>query len=553
MGFVYAKNNGNWSDTTTWAGGILPVTGDEVYTNGYTVDMDQDVDLLLISNDIAAIGVPRCDIPRMTSTSLPSGSVISSGDVIGNEDYRIFDKEIITLWRSTIINGGWIGYVFPTAKTIKQYSFLALSTTYGPEDWTFEGSNDGISWTVLDTVTGNNSGSFYSGVISNTTSYTHYRINITLSIPGNQQPRITFFDMTENTDTAQGYKYYGLVTVPASRNINFSGEGLKTYNGTVLRINSVNGDTVNITTVGGGTLIGVNQQRIQADATICQIINDPIVNISSDLYGIGRSILYSVGYTRNGLLRMYGPSTVNIIGNIYGSNNTNASYDCPVIQNGGVNSTLTITGNLIGSSVAKTYSVLRCYGTSSTNSIIGNIEGSVGNCVYIAGTNIDFNHIGTIRTLSSDCLALIIDDSKTTVPGIIRVTSPIINYQGSMAIATSTLKFYNTANIQWTVQDDLGVDKVLTNAGGSSGVPLESDVRNGVTYGAASGLTGTLLLPAASDVRVNVPFDNTFGTADLTAQDFFTAIATSNDPIAIRMRNMSTIQTTASTVASFDV
>ena len=56
-------------------------------------------------------------------------------------------------------------------------------TARDPKNWTFEGSNDGTNWTVLDTVTGNvfraNSQLFTFAIPENTVAYDHYRLNIT--------------------------------------------------------------------------------------------------------------------------------------------------------------------------------------------------------------------------------------------------------------------------------------------------------------------------------------------------------------------------------------
>lgn len=50
-----------------------------------------------------------------------------------------------------------------------------------PTAWTFEGSNDGTSWTVLDTVAGHSptSGETIHRILANTTSYSYYRVNVT--------------------------------------------------------------------------------------------------------------------------------------------------------------------------------------------------------------------------------------------------------------------------------------------------------------------------------------------------------------------------------------
>jgi hypothetical protein len=50
MAVRYAVATGNWSDTATWNGGTLPTSADDVYSNGFTVTIDQDVTVLSIRN-----------------------------------------------------------------------------------------------------------------------------------------------------------------------------------------------------------------------------------------------------------------------------------------------------------------------------------------------------------------------------------------------------------------------------------------------------------------------------------------------------------------------
>jgi hypothetical protein len=50
MAVRYAIATGNWSSTSTWNGGTLPTSADDVYANGFTVTIDQNVTVLSISN-----------------------------------------------------------------------------------------------------------------------------------------------------------------------------------------------------------------------------------------------------------------------------------------------------------------------------------------------------------------------------------------------------------------------------------------------------------------------------------------------------------------------
>ena len=63
--------------------------------------------------------------------------------------------------------------------------------TCSPKDWTIEGSNDGITWTVLDTRTNQsqvsaNLAKIGTYIVSNSTSYSKYRLNVTENNGGDQ-------------------------------------------------------------------------------------------------------------------------------------------------------------------------------------------------------------------------------------------------------------------------------------------------------------------------------------------------------------------------------
>lgn len=54
MALKYPLANGNWSNAANWNGGTLPVAGDDVRANGFTVTIDQDIDVLQISTNALA-------------------------------------------------------------------------------------------------------------------------------------------------------------------------------------------------------------------------------------------------------------------------------------------------------------------------------------------------------------------------------------------------------------------------------------------------------------------------------------------------------------------
>lgn len=50
MAVVYAVKTGNWSDTTVWNTGALPTSADDVYTNTFTVTINQNINVISLRN-----------------------------------------------------------------------------------------------------------------------------------------------------------------------------------------------------------------------------------------------------------------------------------------------------------------------------------------------------------------------------------------------------------------------------------------------------------------------------------------------------------------------
>lgn len=123
-------------------------------------------------------------IPKMTSNTLPSGVASASNEF--SYAYRSFDGDFATIssaWGSNETTA-WLRYDFLKPEVIEQYVIYpqTTATDRAPKDWTFEGSNDGITWNVLDTqsnITGWVDSTPKKFTFSNSNLYKDYRINIT--------------------------------------------------------------------------------------------------------------------------------------------------------------------------------------------------------------------------------------------------------------------------------------------------------------------------------------------------------------------------------------
>jgi len=129
-------------------------------------------------------------IPDMTSATTPSGIVSASGEL--NSSYAGWYAFAYSIPNGNSMtwaisgNSGWLQYQFPTPHMVTKYAITNRneSSPRSPKNWTFQGSNNGSTWTVLDTQTDITSwtsapNTTLTFTFTNTNSYTYYRISVT--------------------------------------------------------------------------------------------------------------------------------------------------------------------------------------------------------------------------------------------------------------------------------------------------------------------------------------------------------------------------------------
>ena len=91
---------------------------------------------------------------------------------------------------STYVPTGWTGQFLPVAQTVVEYAIFSsgVNTDANPKDWTFEGSQNGVDWTTLDTRADEILPALEFTVYSflNTVAYLYYRLNVSAN-NGNSQ------------------------------------------------------------------------------------------------------------------------------------------------------------------------------------------------------------------------------------------------------------------------------------------------------------------------------------------------------------------------------
>ena len=301
--------------------------------------------------------------------------------------------------------------------------------------------------------------------------------------------------------------------------------------------------------------------------------------------------------------------TINIVANdgIFYNGQGTTRTNRPILFNSiSSNQTVNITGNLVSNNYYQYF--LAMAGTNNTVNFIGDIitssNNQQGNFNMSAGNNCVLNVTGTIIGNAQQCIFLgTTTNARLNINGIIQgqstgnliesTSSSIVTFSGAVTNLNDFEVFYckylrlkNGVETQRTYQTQvLNQNKTMYSSATGIGMPATTNVRNGITYGDASQYSGSMIVPSPSDVRVNVPTDNTVGTADLTAGDLWnkltseitasgsigkllkdnlddtvssrstdsgviTELNTSSVDVAVRLRNASTVNITGNQINS---
>lgn len=170
-----------------------------------TLDILLNVNKILLSSNSKTysltppIYATETAIPQMTSNTLPSGRAFGSSEYnTSTLPYVAFDRVEGTGAFVTKDNlGGYLGYEFVNPIRVGKYAIRSTNNVNEfnrlPKDWTFEGSNDGISWTILDTqvnqIWTTATYNEYIIAISKAENYRIYRLNWSAN-GGNSSPTL---------------------------------------------------------------------------------------------------------------------------------------------------------------------------------------------------------------------------------------------------------------------------------------------------------------------------------------------------------------------------
>lgn len=439
MGYRFAVANGNWSSAATWDQSTIPVAGDYVVANNFTVTVDTNISVATLST----LATDNQGItPTMTSNTAPAGYVASALTTSGSQfPYLAFDRNTVTFYLSATnvsVTPQWIQLQFPSAVIINRYRFRGDGSNANrtANNWTLQGSNDGIAFTTLHTVTAGSPGAtayYTSPLIGNTTAYLYYRINVTATAATANPVAFSEILLLETTySTASGVSGGGF-NVTGTRTITLTSNDPYAPN-----IAVVAGTTNTITYSGAaGTTF-----TLSAGANVGQFIRSLTTAVNC------------VAVTSSG--------TMNATGVVPVSASTVAAN---AILISGANSIVSFTGNVLRSTGGNCRGITTS--AACTLTVIGNVESGSGN----DGIGIVFGSTGTLN-----------------ITGDISMSTSMANRNAAVYLGGTTLTTTCniTGSVTGTTTSSSNNSATIVNAGSNISIYITGSVNGGSFTGSST-------------------------------------------------------------------
>jgi hypothetical protein len=343
------------------------------------------------------------------------------------------------------------------------------------------------------------------------------------------------------------------------------------------------------TTWVGGVVPGVGDDAVisHSVAADVDIVCDAILGVGPLNVTTSRNITVSgiIGHQSGAhTTLLVNMGNVNDIANIsFGQLRTQSSTnnDCRAIVIQG-NGTVNLNGDMIpagGNGRNRNVSVLSGVKVFVNGSLlVGGSSGTFnGGCIYIDNASAEVYITGTID--SGGTSPIVVLNGKLFLSAAIVAASSSRNavyatggevFYGSVTMFSGLngrapvwspfIKQLTNSSVQITMKtDDVNTDRLLYTANQLTGYPTEADVRSGEQYGPVGEFTGTLdpvnvdtnAIAAAITTSLEISLPPVLSQP--LAQDLFSEITVSTDPLANRLRNVATTSTVNAAIGSISV
>jgi hypothetical protein len=540
MAVISAAATGNWSNTATWNGGVVPTLEDTVYANNYTVTIDQNVDLTGSTVDqsgsfitgqiyeIVSIGTTNfgltanCVIPNTTTAvsntvgtifqavnagTATTGTARRVGALLNyaNAGLSIAAGGGFTMSGNYDIDGAYIQAGTANCLTFTSAATSTLTACRATGSAT-NLSTRAISFDSTGTLTCDGMIALGGRVTGGTTT-----ANGPHAVENTSTGTIDFTNASTLTGAIGSWGFAvnnnstGSVTVTSST-INGGGSGDNTFGLTNVSTGSV---TITSCTINGGGG-GSNDNNAIANRGA-----GPVTITSSTITGGSSNTAHGLSNTSTGAITITSST-------ITGGSGSGAT--CFGLLNNSTGS-VTATSTTITAGSGTNFHGLS---NTSTGTIVSSGDITASTTAHgFSGTNVS----ATVTFSGS---------FTNAANGFAAVNSP----KYLMDPTPSAARIRIAKNGTTTYSDFFTADNSLTQA-------VPADVRSGTVY-ADGNLTGTCAVPAAGSVALGVAVDNTTGTAVLTPAavwDALTSGMTTAGSIGARLKNAATLDSTGQQLA----
>jgi hypothetical protein len=259
---------------------------------------------------------------------------------------------------------------------------------------------------------------------------------------------------------------------------------------------------------------------------------------------VGNLILTQSNFFSTALLSISANATINHIGNI--EHNSNA--DTQAIVSVGSTCTYNHTGNVKGGDGFNNRVAIRNIGASQILTYNGTGNHIASAAPTIATSQASFiNIVGNVTGQSGvECISITPSAGVVTTVAINGIITAGANRPAIVGILTTLVKVQGTVINQgtynaiyagqitlegniayWQYRNALNNTSRNLYTVNNLNYPSATNVRNGITYGVSSELTGTAYIPSPANVLQGVPVDATVGTLLMTPADMWNYLTSS--------------------------
>ena len=296
----YAVASGNWSNTATWDGGTLPTSADDVYSNNFNVNIDQNITVLSLRNTSATLIAQGG-----TFTFNTAGITANISNNIFMATSTVISFILVTATTGTVTlsipNGNIVGVATSNATLLNHsgncnliITCLSLSGFTASQQFTITTYTIYKSSTSILTINGNILGKYSSGSVDSNFYFLNGTVNINGNITGGAGTAsgsiaVATYNSTQltivGTVTAGSGSGGNAIFSTSTGNINITGNILGSSAATAINIST---GTLTIT----GNVTGNNLNAISVTSSAASVIVNGIIT--------GGSINGTVGINLSG-------------------------------------------------------------------------------------------------------------------------------------------------------------------------------------------------------------------------------------------------------------